>query len=111
MQVNERVWRGFYEIPALREDLVYNARAGSEILRRYLEDFLARAEPAAARDSERVAVATYAAYNGGPSQLRRFRSAASTARTPLDRTFSHKFRVVQAGDALAVRACYGGAAG
>ena len=111
MQVNERVWRGFYGIASLREDLVYNARAGGEILRRYLDAFLAKAEPAAARDADRVAVATYAAYNAGPSALRRFRRGSEPPATPLDRTFSQKFRVVQAGDPLAVRSCFSGAAG
>ncbi|WP_090570122.1 hypothetical protein [Nitrosomonas sp. Nm33] len=28
MQVNPNVWRGFYEIPALRNDISYNASAG-----------------------------------------------------------------------------------
>ncbi len=111
MQVNERVWRGFYELVGLREDLAYNARAGGEILLRYLGDFVERAEAGAARDVETVARATYAAYNAGPSRLRRFRRGAPRPGTPLERAFSEKFHLVVAGDALAVRRCFPGAAG
>src|SRR5262249_22092393 len=38
MQVNERVWRGFYAQGALRWNVGYNVRAGSEILLHYLRD-------------------------------------------------------------------------
>jgi soluble lytic murein transglycosylase-like protein len=111
MQVNERVWRGFYQLAGLREDLVYNARAGAEILLRYLGDFLDQAELAVAARADTVARATYAAYNAGPSRLRRFRRGAPQPGTPLERAFSEKFRVVEAGDALAVRRCFAGEAG
>src|SRR5687767_6775097 len=32
MQINQRVWRGFYDIERLRWDTAYNVRAGSQIL-------------------------------------------------------------------------------
>ena len=39
MQINQRVWRGFYDIERLRWDTAYNIRAGSQILARYLKDY------------------------------------------------------------------------
>src|SRR3954470_5919303 len=39
MQVNQKVWRGFYEVERLRWDTAYNVRAGSQILARYVKDY------------------------------------------------------------------------
>src|SRR5207247_1806315 len=39
MQVNPHVWRGFYDVKALRSSTKYNAEAGSEILHHYLVDY------------------------------------------------------------------------
>ena len=73
MQVNERVWRGFYETERLRWQIAYNAEAGSEVLLHYFELVddppQGVAKPTTLRDRAR---AVYAAYNGGPEQLRRY---------------------------------------
>jgi hypothetical protein len=73
MQVNERVWRGFYEVERLRWQIAYNAGAGTEVLLHYFElvDDPPRGvpKPTTLRDRAR---AVYAAYNGGPDQLRRY---------------------------------------
>jgi hypothetical protein len=71
MQINERVWRGFYDIQKLRWDTTYNVRAGTRILMRYVKDY---AIPYAQRsgDTDYVARAAYAVYNAGPRAVGRF---------------------------------------
>jgi hypothetical protein len=39
MQINQRVWRGFYDVEKLRWDTAYNVRAGAQILMRYVKDY------------------------------------------------------------------------
>jgi hypothetical protein len=71
MQVNQRVWRGFYDIERVRWDTAYNVRAGTQILLRYLKDY---AIPYAERtgDPDRAPRAAYAVYNAGPKAVGRF---------------------------------------
>ena len=71
MQINERVWRGFYDIKRLRWDTAYNTRAGTRILMRYVKDY---AIPYAERSGEldHVPRAAYAVYNAGPRAVGRF---------------------------------------
>jgi hypothetical protein len=71
MQVNQRVWRGFYDVKRLRWDTAYNARAGAQILMRYVKDY---AIPYAERSGELAHVprAAYAVYNAGPRAVGRF---------------------------------------
>jgi hypothetical protein len=71
MQINQHVWRGFYDVQRLRWDTAYNARAGAQILMRYMKDY---AIPYATRsgDPEHVPRAAYAAYNAGPRAVGRF---------------------------------------
>jgi soluble lytic murein transglycosylase-like protein len=110
MQVNPHVWRGFYAVDGLARSIRYNAHAGSEILLHYLRDYaLARGEEARG-GPDALARATYAAYNGGPSHLRRYREPqrwpASLA--AIDRAFLAKFHAVAAGRELRVRECFPG---
>src|SRR3954463_355389 len=64
MQVNQKVWRGFYEVERLRWDTAYNVRAGSQILARYVKDYaIPYAEKAG--DPNAIPRAAYAVYNGG----------------------------------------------
>ena len=71
MQVNPRVWRGFYDVDRLKGEVAYNARAGTQILLRYLKDpGLAVAKRSG--HPEDLPRATYAAYNAGPGGARRF---------------------------------------
>ncbi len=109
MQVNEHVWRGFYDLEGLHQDIGYNARAGGEILLHYLRDYaIAKREHLATGNTDNLARATYAAYNGGPSQLRRYRrSSTSRALRKIDDLFWQKYRQVKAGEELGVRKCYG----
>lgn len=39
MQINQYVWRGFYDIEQLKRNVGYNARAGAEILLRYFQRY------------------------------------------------------------------------
>lgn len=110
MQVNPRVWRGFYAVDGLARSIRYNARAGSEILLHYLRDYaIARGEEAKG-GAEALARATYAAYNGGPSHLRRYREPKRWPRSlaQVDASFLAKFRTVSARGALGVRECFSG---
>jgi hypothetical protein len=71
MQINQHVWRGFYDVQRLRWDTAYNTRAGAQILMRYLRDY---AIPYAERsgDLNHVPRAAYAVYNAGPRAVGRF---------------------------------------
>jgi len=109
MQVNSRVWRGFYDPRFLLADPSYNARAGSEILLRYYLDLaVAKGEQRQPGGLDNLARATYAAYNGGPSHLTRYRSA----KTPkdlrsIDASFFKKYQAVRGGRELEVMRCFG----
>lgn len=112
MQVNVRVWRGFYDAGALRKDIGYNARAGGEILHHYFADYaIARREHEQTGSVDNLARATYAAYNAGPGQLTRYRrkNVAPRARR-VDEAFARKYRAVKDGNELAVAECYGAGA-
>jgi len=71
MQINQHVWRGFYDVQRLRWDTAYNTRAGAQILMRYLKDY---AIPYAERsgDPDDTPRAAYAVYNAGPRAVGRF---------------------------------------
>lgn len=76
MQVNERIWRGIYDMQQLRWNVQYNAHAGAEILTLYLNRYLSRETPPVdLTDSEGrrfLAGWLYALYNGGPGQRKKF---------------------------------------
>jgi transglycosylase-like protein with SLT domain len=109
MQVNQRVWRGAYDLKGLLGDIAYNARAGAEILRHYLVDYaIAHGEHEKLGGPDNLPRATYAVYNGGPGHLARYR--AKTARRGLariDRAFWEKYGAVRAGREMDVAACFG----
>jgi hypothetical protein len=109
MQVNSRVWRGFYDPRFLLADPAYNARAGSEILLRYALDLAyVKGEQRRPGGLDALARASYAAYNGGPSQLDRYRSdRAPKAARAIDAGFFKKYRAVRAGRELEVMRCFG----
>jgi hypothetical protein len=110
MQVNPHVWRGFYAVDGLSWSIGYNARAGSEILLHYLRDYaIARGEDQLGGPDALVR-ATYAAYHGGPSHLRRYRQPKRwrSALVAVDRAFRDKYTEVAAGRELRVRECFPG---
>jgi len=71
MQINQIVWRGFYDVERLRWDTAYNARAGAQILMKYLKDY---AIPYAEKSGnpDHIPRAAYAVYNAGPRAVGRF---------------------------------------
>ncbi len=108
MQVVPTVWRGFYDGKTLEADIRYNANAGSEILQHYLERYaLRKGEHKHAGKIENLARATYAAYNGGPRHLSRYRSKNTPKPLKeIDAAFWDKYQQVRKGDELAVLNCY-----
>jgi hypothetical protein len=110
MQVNERVWRGFYDQQRLRWDIEYNSTAGAEVLIDYLMKYaLRKGEHRQPGGLSNLARASYSAYNGGPSQVARYRSSAASAYgRKVDAAFWEKYQQVAAGNELAVSTCLGG---
>lgn len=108
MQINGKVWRGIYDPAGLEGDIGYNGRAGAEILHHYLRDFaVAREEHLEPGGVDNLARATYAAYNGGPGHLARYRKDKTSAHLQvIDREFWRKYQAVKAGDAAAMLTCY-----
>ncbi|MDH3688517.1 MAG: lytic transglycosylase domain-containing protein [Gammaproteobacteria bacterium] len=108
MQVVPQVWRGFYDSTGLHKDIAYNASAGSEILIHYLVDYsLAKGEHQRTGGEDNLVHATYAAYNGGPSHLTRYRKEDTSERLrEIDRSFWEKYTEVRDGQELAVARCY-----
>jgi hypothetical protein len=108
MQVNVSVWRGFYDPKGLRRDIAYNARAGGEILSHYWTDYaVARREQDKGGGVDALARATYAAYNGGPGELSRYRARRRSKRErAVDDDFFAKYQRVKSGETLAVLECF-----
>jgi soluble lytic murein transglycosylase-like protein len=111
MQVNQHVWRGFYDVSGLHWDIGYNARAGAEILHHYLVDYaIVRDEHIKTGDIQNLARATYAMYNGGPQEMVRYRSADTPASLrAIDEAFWDKYQTIMTKErnGLAVAECYG----
>lgn len=110
MQINERVWRGFYDQQRLRWDIDYNGEAGAEVLIDYLMKYAIRkGEHKQPGGFSNLARSSYSAYNGGPSKVARYRSSkASSYGKKVDRAFWEKYQEVAAGNELAVSTCLGG---
>jgi len=97
MQINVRIWRGFFNPEKLRWSAAYNAGAGAEILQQLLIRYGARE---ARERLENAARATYSAYHGGPARYRRYRLAqVPVFQRAVDRAFWEKYQVVAAGAA------------
>ncbi len=108
MQVNPNVWRGFYEIPALRNDISYNASAGNEILHHYLTDYvLIKDKHKETNNFDHLARLTYVAYNGGPAHFERYRKkSASKGIYQVASAFWKKYQDLKTSGPLAVARCY-----
>ena len=105
MQINQVVWRGFYEIQRLRWDTAYNARAGAQILMRYMKDY---AIPYAEKngDPSHAPRAVYAVYNAGPRAVGRFLKKPPHPRE--QRVDNHLWKLYQgiaAGGEVDLRSC------
>ena len=110
MQINERVWRGFYDLQKLRWDIGYNSGAGAEVLLDYLLKYaLRQGEHKRSGGRSNLARASYSAYNGGPGQVSRYRRKdVPAAHRKIDAAFWDKYQQVAAGNELRVAVCLGG---
>jgi septal ring-binding cell division protein DamX len=110
LQINEKVWRGFYSPSKLKWDIAYNARSGSEILFKFMVNYaLKQQEHKHGGNLSNLARATYSAYNGGPSQLSRYRkNNVPAAHKKIDTAFWEKYQQVHQGQDLAVAQCFDG---
>ena len=107
MQVNTRVWRGIYDPKGVASDIGYNGRAGAEILYHYLRKHALRGkEHMAPGGEDNLARATWAAYNGGPGHLRRYRQTTTSPHLQaVDAEFWQKFQAVDRDDESAFFSC------
>jgi hypothetical protein len=107
MQVNRNTWRNLYDVKQLGGNIEYNGSAGGEILEHYLSRYALRKKEHK-QPGGHLARATYAAYNGGPSHLTRYRAAKQNSELKMvDDAFWDKFQAVSAGRELDVQSCYG----
>jgi len=110
MQVNPRVWRGFFSIDGLSWSIRYNALAGGEVLLHYLRDYAIARGEAAVGGPDALARATYATYHGGPSHMQRYRQTTGVRAvlTKIDKAFLSKYKTLAGGDVRVVRQCFTG---
>ncbi|HUA36119.1 MAG TPA: transglycosylase SLT domain-containing protein [Candidatus Binataceae bacterium] len=103
MQVNKRVWRGFYNIDRLKWDVLYNAGAGAEILSRMME----YAVRSGGRDprGDALARSAYAGYNGGPAALHRWMRREPAEQRAIDNAFWKKYQAVQHSQSIDIMSC------
>jgi len=107
-QINEKVWRGIYSPSKLKWDITYNVRSGSEILFKFMVNYaLKQKEHKNNGGLSNLARATYSAYNGGPSQVSRYRKNNVPAEhKKIDNAFWKKYQQVHQGRELAVAQCF-----
>ena len=103
MQVNKRVWRGFYNIDRLKWDVLYNAGAGSEILGRMMDAAVSSGGRTPSGDS--LARSAYAAYNGGPGALHRWLRHEPPEQRAIDNAFWQKYQAVKSGQSIDIMSC------
>jgi soluble lytic murein transglycosylase-like protein len=108
MQIVGRVWRSVYDIERLEEDVNYNVAAGIEILEHYFLHYaVRRGEHKQPGGLDNLPRATYAAYNGGPGKLSRYRREDVPARArAVDREFYRHYQAMQQGPWPTDSACY-----
>jgi hypothetical protein len=92
MQINQHVWRGFYDIERLEKDVIYNIQAGNEIMMRYFQQHAIKIAEEN-NNTELAARAAYATYNGGPRASRRFLKEDVSSRQK--RVDDHLWRLYQ----------------
>ena len=108
MQVNERVWRGIYDVQRLRWDIRYNASAGCEIADLYLQKYaVGKYGEKILSQPETLAQLVYAMYNGGPSQYSKFfERRKSNKLYDSDRLFAQKYEWVKNGQWESADKCF-----
>ena len=108
MQIMGRVWRGMYDVNRLEAELEYNIAAGIGILEHYLVDYaIRRGEHEHPGGADNLVRATYAAYNGGPSHLSRYRREQTSASLrAIDDRFWREFEQIRAEGWPPVSGCF-----
>ncbi len=108
MQINPRVWRGVYDLDRLAEDVQYNLHAGIDILEHYMVDYaIRRGEHRQPGGFDSLAQATYAAYNGGPGHLSRYRrDDTAVSLRAIDREFLEHYQTFRTTRWPRVQSCY-----
>jgi len=108
MQINGRVWRNVYDLDRLADEVDYNVNAGIEILTHYMVDYaIRRGEHEQPGGDDNLIKATYAAYNGGPSQLARYRRDETPNRLrAIDNEFWRHYTTIKAEQWPDISSCY-----
>lgn len=108
MQINGRVWRKVYDLDRLVDEVDYNVNAGIEILTYYMIDYAIRkGEHKQPGGDDNLIKATYAAYNGGPSHLARYRREDTPARLQaIDNEFWRHYTTIKAEQWPDISSCY-----
>ncbi len=112
MQINERVWRGMYDLHRLRWNIRYNVRAGCEILdlyvTKYIEKNLKEMNSGKKIAFDTLAQVIYAMYNGGPQDFKKFLSRKKMGKYfKSDKLFLEKYTWVKTGQWQNMRKCLG----
>ena len=105
MQINKYVWRGFYSIDRLEWDVLYNASAGIEILAQLLNTTEIKRGAFSPQNPDELARSIYAAYNGGPSSYRRWRTHERKVLRAIDNAFWEKYQAVLRGKQIDILTC------
>lgn len=100
MQVNERVWRGLFDLNHLRWDIRYNADAGTQIIGNYLVKYaipkVKKQGGLRAIDMDTLACAVYAMYNSGPGSFTKYMKRRDAGKLlEIDRLFNQKYMWVK----------------
>ena len=108
MQINGRVWRNVYDLERLVDEVDYNVNAGIEILTHYLVDYAIRkGEHEQPGGDDNLIKATYAAYNGGPGHLARYRREdTAISLKAIDNAFWNHYTTIKAEQWPDISSCY-----
>ncbi|WP_043888416.1 lytic transglycosylase domain-containing protein [Methylophaga thiooxydans] len=108
MQINGRVWRKVYDLDRLVNEVDYNVNAGIDILTHYMLDYAIRkGEHEQPGGDDNLIKATYAAYNGGPGHLSRYRrDDTSSQLKAIDNAFWNHYTTIKAEQWPDISSCY-----
>lgn len=108
MQINGRVWRKVYDLDRLTNEVDYNVNAGIDILTHYMLDYaLRRGEHEQPGGDDNLIKASYAAYNGGPGHLSRYRRDDTSAQLKaIDDAFWKHYTTINAEQWPDISSCY-----
>jgi len=108
MQINGRVWRKVYDLDRLVNEVDYNVNAGIDILTHYMVDYaIRRGEHEQPGGDDNLIKATYAAYNGGPGHLARYRREDTPRQLKaIDNAFWRHYTTIKTDQWPDISSCY-----